>query len=52
MRQNRPTLLAFAKFNKGACILPWETKALLELFCHLGELDAWIGQVTNTIHLD
>jgi len=34
MRQNRPSLLVFPKFNKTVSILPSETKALLELFCH------------------
>jgi len=33
MRQNRHSLLAFPKFNKALSILPYEAKALLELFC-------------------
>ena len=34
MRQNRPSLLSFPKFDKAVSIFPPETKALLELFCY------------------
>jgi len=52
MKQNRPSLLAIPKFNKGVSILSSETKRLLELFCHYENPIGWIGQVTRLMHLD
>jgi len=52
MRQNIPSLLAIPKFNKGVSILPSETKALLELFCHSENPIGWIGQGTRLMYWD